>query len=147
MWNNTDALDKAANLFIPENDISKLTYEEQTRARNLTSAIFSLPVEGLDLSFVVSANGSEITTVRFPNKTDVRGEFNQFVSTQIDGVDSESKVVQRLELHTNISDGKCLDRLPMLLWLISPFQWETVVCSLSLNKASHSSPISTIFCV
>ena len=130
MWNNTDALDKAANLFIPDNDISKLTYEEQTRARNLTSAIFSLPVEGLDLSFVVSGNGSEITTVRFPNKTDVRGEFNQFVSTQIDGIDSESKVVQRLELHTNIGDGMCLGQVLMFcgLFLFFSRQQQRVSC-------------------
>jgi hypothetical protein len=130
LWNKTDVLDEAANLFIPDNDISKLTYEEQTRARNLTSAIYSIPVTDIPLSFVFSANGSDVATVDFPYKTDSRGEFNQFVSTKIDGVTSDGTVVQRLDVHSNVSDGTPFFNLSSESGKLTFAQLETAVHSL-----------------
>ncbi|KAH8834461.1 hypothetical protein DL96DRAFT_1491686 [Flagelloscypha sp. PMI_526] len=75
-----DALDQAAEAFIPDDLKTKdLTPEEAAQARNLTSAIFSLPVENVQLDFTLSVDGKQASTFRFNPNTDSRGEFAQFV--------------------------------------------------------------------
>lgn len=46
-------IDEAANKFLPDLDISQLQPHEQDNARNLTSAILSLPQEDVQLVFTL----------------------------------------------------------------------------------------------
>jgi len=72
-------LDKAANKFLPDFDVSELQPHEQDNARNLTSAILSLLQEGerpvftLDVSEGQDFHSGWTGVVEWANTTDSRG--------------------------------------------------------------------------
>ncbi|TRM61581.1 hypothetical protein BD626DRAFT_570781 [Schizophyllum amplum] len=84
---NSSRLDRLASGFLRGKVLSALHPSQQEQARNLTSAIYSLPVAGLPITMTVynaTGNDSPVVNVSLPFPTDVRGEFNDFwVNTSI----------------------------------------------------------------
>jgi len=65
----------------------------------MTSGLFNLGIENVNLTFSLKANGSDLQTIQFPLLTDDRGEFDQFIPIQVD-LPNDENVVHRLELFT-----------------------------------------------
>ena len=89
----TNTLDRATNVFLPNFHVSELQPNEQTNARNLTSAILSLPVAGQQLEFHLKVRPGQNTTsalsawtgrVVWPVVTDARGEVDGFIPVPIE---------------------------------------------------------------
>lgn len=106
---NSSKLDTLTNVFLPEKDVDQLNETQQDQARNLTSAIYSLPVSDLSLTFTLynatkDAQDSPILNLTFPLPTDSRGEFNQFVHMN-DSIPTDlGERVHRVEVRTNAGD-------------------------------------------
>jgi phosphatidate phosphatase APP1 len=117
----TTVLDDAVNVFLPDLNIDQLDANEQTNARNLTSAILSLPQSDVQLEFYLQVlPGQNFTSTNswtarliWPKLTDSRGEFDGFNSIPVtppgettswlpDG--SSSTEIVRLDVHTNVTD-------------------------------------------
>ncbi|KAL1749152.1 hypothetical protein HDZ31DRAFT_59739 [Schizophyllum fasciatum] len=106
---NSSKLDDLTNVFLPEKDVSELSELQQNQARNLTSAIYSLPVSNLPLTFTLynatkGAEDSLILNLTFPLPTDSRGEFNQFVSMNNSIPADLGDRVHRIEVRTNAGE-------------------------------------------
>ncbi|KAG0644209.1 hypothetical protein HOY80DRAFT_878877 [Tuber brumale] len=109
-------LDKAANKFLPDFDVGDLQPHEQDNARNLTSAILSLPQAGETLLFTLDVSEGQgfqsgwTRVVEWAKGTDSRGEIDGFVRLPTnsendlpDGNATNAKVVE-LDVHTNGTD-------------------------------------------
>ncbi|KAI5781501.1 hypothetical protein EDC01DRAFT_619731 [Geopyxis carbonaria] len=111
--------DEAANVFLPDLDISQLQPDEQTNARNLTAAVLSIPQGGEQLEFtlkVSTAPQQNFTSqwnadIRWGVLTDSRGEVDGFVNLPTrnsndlpDG--SNAAGIVKLDVHTtNVPSG------------------------------------------
>lgn len=128
---------RPANKFLPDLDISQLQPHEQDNARNLTSAILSLPQEDVQLVFSLDvAEGQGVTSgwngkVTWSKLTDSRGvvssqrrgwagveligllgEINGFVQLPASSTDlppgNSTTQITKLNIHTNGTDSKFL---------------------------------------
>ncbi|KAL1749167.1 hypothetical protein HDZ31DRAFT_28381 [Schizophyllum fasciatum] len=104
-------LDYLASGFLPGKFISELAEEQQRQARNLTAAIYSLPVPNLPLTLSLynttrdaDAEESPLAKVTLPLPTDVRGEFNQFFPLGNSIPRDLRERVHRLEVRTNTGE-------------------------------------------
>ena len=76
---STETLDASAKGFLGGTDISELQPHEQANARNLTSAILSLPQKDVRMTFALDvASGQDFqsgwkTSIEWPKLTDSRG--------------------------------------------------------------------------
>ncbi|KAF8249973.1 hypothetical protein K440DRAFT_581663 [Wilcoxina mikolae CBS 423.85] len=119
---STTALDKAANVFLPNFNIGQLQPHEQDNARNLTSAILSVPQSNVQLEFLLTVQASQgqnfsgsgsTAKIVWPSQTDSRGEIDGFIPLPVnppngggawlpDG--SQTNGIVRLDVHTNNTD-------------------------------------------
>lgn len=111
------ALDKAANVFLPDVDISRLPANEQANARNLTSAVLSIPQGNIPFEFTVRVSslqpqsnfrgtGNWENRFTWPKRTDSRGELDGWVSLYSTAQgqlpsDQSSNGILRLDVTTN----------------------------------------------
>jgi phosphatidate phosphatase APP1 len=118
----TSALDDATNVFLPDLDVSQLNNSEKANARNLTSAVLSIPQDNVQLQFVLDVspagahqNFTSDWTARiiWPQKTDSQGEFNGWVPLPITPpgqsqpwlpLGNETKDIVKLDVRTNGTD-------------------------------------------
>lgn len=116
----TQTLDQAVNVFLPNLKVDQLQPNEQVNARNLTSAILSLPQDDVQLEFYLDVEpGQNFTSLDWtarliwPQLTDARGEFDGFIALPVtppgesaswlpDG--SQTNSITRLDVHTNGTD-------------------------------------------
>lgn len=111
---SNETLDKAANVFLPDLDIDQLQPHEKDNARNLTSAILSLPQEDVQLVFTLNvAEGQNISggwngEIQWGKLTDSRGEIDGFVQLPASANDlppgNTTTQITRLDIHTNGTD-------------------------------------------
>ncbi|KAL1688363.1 hypothetical protein GGG16DRAFT_94790 [Schizophyllum commune] len=106
---NSSQLDDLTNAFLPEKDVSELNETQQEQARNLTSAIYSLPVSDLSLTFTLynatkESQDSPILNFTFPLPTDSRGEFTEFINMNESIPADLGERVHRIEVRTNAGD-------------------------------------------